>query len=141
MVAFDTFGDAVQALINKDVDGVVIDDTAGVGYVGVNADKIKLLPEKLVGQQLGFVFPKGSDAGEAVQCGDCGDEGRWHAGSAGQEVVRRHADSTYDEIAPGAYATPRQHLSRKIILFKNRGSACAEPRFHFLPIGNSPFRH
>jgi hypothetical protein len=61
VVAFDTFGDAVQALINGDVNGVVIDDTAGVGYVGVNADKIKLLPEKLVGQELGFVFPKGSD--------------------------------------------------------------------------------
>jgi polar amino acid transport system substrate-binding protein len=60
VTGFDTFGDAVQALIAKDVDGVVIDDTAGVGYVGVNADKIKLLPEKLVGQQLGFIFPKGS---------------------------------------------------------------------------------
>jgi polar amino acid transport system substrate-binding protein len=58
--AFDTFGDTVQALINKDVDGVIIDDTAGQGYVGVNAGKTKLLPEKLVGQQLGFVFPKGS---------------------------------------------------------------------------------
>ena len=60
VVAFDAFGDAVQALISKDVDGVVIDDTAGVGYVGVNADKIKLLDGKLVGQELGFVFPKGS---------------------------------------------------------------------------------
>ncbi len=60
VTGFDTFGDAVQALINKDVDGVVIDDTAGQGYVGVNADKTKLLPEKLVSQPLGFVFPKGS---------------------------------------------------------------------------------
>ncbi len=60
VVAFDTFGDAVQALIAKDVDGVVIDDTAGAGYVGVNADKIKLLDGTLVGQELGFVFPKGS---------------------------------------------------------------------------------
>jgi polar amino acid transport system substrate-binding protein len=61
VVALDTFGDAVQALIAGDVDGVVIDDTAGQGYVGVNADKIKLIEGALVGQQLGFVFPKGSD--------------------------------------------------------------------------------
>jgi polar amino acid transport system substrate-binding protein len=60
VVALDTFGDAVQALIAGDVDGVVIDDTAGQGYVGVNADKIKLIEGSLVGQQLGFVFPKGS---------------------------------------------------------------------------------
>ncbi len=61
VTAFDTFGDAVQALISKDADAVVIDDTAGQGYVGVNADKVGLLEGKLVGQQLGFVFPKGSD--------------------------------------------------------------------------------
>jgi len=60
VVAFDTFGDAVQALIAGDVDGVVIDDTAGQGYVGVNADKIQLIPGSLVGQQLGFIFTKGS---------------------------------------------------------------------------------
>ncbi|HTP07909.1 MAG TPA: transporter substrate-binding domain-containing protein [Anaerolineae bacterium] len=60
VVAYDTFGDAVQALINGDVNGVMIDDTAGQGYVGVNADKIKLLPESAVSQPLGFIFTKGS---------------------------------------------------------------------------------
>ncbi len=60
VTGYDTFGDVVQALLSKDVDAVVIDDTAGQGYVGVNKDKIKLLPGKLVSQQLGFVFPKGS---------------------------------------------------------------------------------
>jgi polar amino acid transport system substrate-binding protein len=59
--AFETFGDAVLALIAGDVDGVVIDDTAGQGYVGANADKVELLPDKLVGQELGFIFPKGSE--------------------------------------------------------------------------------
>ncbi len=61
VVAFDTFGEAVQALISGDVDGVVIDDTAGQGYVGVNADSIMMLDGSLVGQELGFIFPKGSD--------------------------------------------------------------------------------
>ena len=104
VVAFDTFGDAVQALINKDVDGVVIDDTAGVGYVGVNADKIKLLPEKLVGQQLGFVFPKGSDlvkpfnAAIAAMKADGTLDALAKKWFAGPQI-------SSDQIGPGAYAT------------------------------------
>ncbi len=105
VVAFDTFGDAVQALINKDVDGVVIDDTAGVGYVGVNADKIKLLPEKLVGQDLGFVFPKGSklvepfNAAIAAMKADGTLEALAKKWFAGPQI-------SSDQIGPGAYATP-----------------------------------
>jgi len=60
VLAFETFGDAVLALIAGDVDGVVIDDTAGQGYVGDNADQVTLLPDNLVSQEVGFVFPKGS---------------------------------------------------------------------------------
>ena len=37
ILATDTFGLAVQALISGDVDGVIIDETAGLGYVGANA--------------------------------------------------------------------------------------------------------
>lgn len=105
VTAFDTFGDAVQALINKDVDGVVIDDTAGVGYVGVNADKIKLLPEKLVGQQLGFVFPKGSalvkpfNAAIAALKTDGTLEALAKKWFAAPQI-------SSDQIAPGAYGTP-----------------------------------
>jgi polar amino acid transport system substrate-binding protein len=105
VVGFDTFGDAVQALINGDVAGVVIDDTAGVGYVGVNADKIKLLPEKLVGQELGFVFPKGSDlvapfnAAIAAMRADGTLDAlakKWFGGT----------QLTYDEIQSIEYPTP-----------------------------------
>ena len=102
---FDTFGDAVQALINGDVNGVVIDDTAGVGYVGVNADKIKLLPEKLVGQQLGFAFPKGSalvkpfNAAIAAMRADGTLEALAKKWFGGPQIGS-------DQIGPGAYGTP-----------------------------------
>ncbi|MFN8597178.1 MAG: transporter substrate-binding domain-containing protein [Anaerolineae bacterium] len=105
VTAFDTFGDAVQALIAKDVDGVAIDDTAGVGYVGVNADKIKLLPEKLVGQQLGFVFPKGSElvkpfnAALAAMRADGTLEALAKKWFGGPQIGS-------DQIGPGAYGTP-----------------------------------
>jgi len=64
--AFDQFGLAVQALIAGDVDAVIIDDTAGQGYKGANADKVKLLDEALQSDPLGFIFPKGSDLVEKV---------------------------------------------------------------------------
>lgn len=89
VVAFDSFGDAVQALINKDVDGVVIDDTAGVGYVGVNKEQIKLLPEKLVSQQLGFVFPKGKDLVKPFNAA----------------IAALKADGTLDKLAAKWFAT------------------------------------
>jgi polar amino acid transport system substrate-binding protein len=107
VTGFDTFGDAVQALINKDVDGVVIDDTAGQGYVGVNADKTKLLPEKLVSQPLGFVFPKGSAlvkpfnaALAAMRADGTLDKlgAKWFP--QGKTVISGEA------IGPGAYGTP-----------------------------------
>ena len=61
IVGYGEFGLAVQALITGDIDAVVIDDVAGQGYTGLNADKIKLLPDDLIKQQLGFIYPQGSE--------------------------------------------------------------------------------
>jgi polar amino acid transport system substrate-binding protein len=66
VTGYDDFGTVIQALINKDIDAVVIDDTAGQGYLGTNKDKIKLLDGKLISQDLGFIFPKGSALVPAV---------------------------------------------------------------------------
>ncbi len=66
IVAYGEFGFAVQALISGDVDAVVIDDVAGQGYTGLNADSIKLLPEELTKEQLGFIYPQGSDLVEPI---------------------------------------------------------------------------
>ncbi|NNF63951.1 MAG: amino acid ABC transporter substrate-binding protein [Acidimicrobiia bacterium] len=59
--AFDQFGLAIQALIAGDIDAVIIDDAAGLGYVGENADLIKTIDDALQSDPLGFIFPKGSD--------------------------------------------------------------------------------
>jgi polar amino acid transport system substrate-binding protein len=58
---FETFALAVQALLNGDVDAVIIDETAGQGYVGEDADQLELLEGSLSSDELGFIFPKGSD--------------------------------------------------------------------------------
>lgn len=59
--AFDSFSFAVQSLLAGDVDAVIIDETAGLGYQGANAEELKLVGDSLSSDQLGFVFPKGSD--------------------------------------------------------------------------------
>ena len=56
----------LQALINGDVDAVVIDNVAGLGYVGANSDKVKLTGDPIVGEELGFIFGKGSPLREPV---------------------------------------------------------------------------
>jgi polar amino acid transport system substrate-binding protein len=60
IIAYDQFGPAVQALIAGDVDAVMIDNVAGIGYVGTNADKLKITGQAVESEQLGFIFGKGS---------------------------------------------------------------------------------
>jgi len=60
--SFDTFDLPIQALIAGDVDAVIMDEEAAQGFVNQNPDQIKLVGPPLTGEeQLGFVFPPGSD--------------------------------------------------------------------------------
>ncbi len=64
--AFEQFPFAVQALIAGDIDAVIIDEVAGQGYLGENADVLKLVGPSMSSDQLGFIYPKGSDLVEPV---------------------------------------------------------------------------
>ncbi len=64
--AFEQFPFAVAALINGDVDGVLMDETAGQGYIGTNAEQIVLIGDPISSDALGFIFPKDSDLVEPV---------------------------------------------------------------------------
>ena len=64
--AFEQFPFAVQALIGGDVDAVIIDEVAGQGYLGENADLLKLVGPSLSSDHLGFIFPPGSDLVDPV---------------------------------------------------------------------------
>lgn len=66
IVAYDQFGLIVQAILNGDIDGMLIDNVAGEGYIGANPDKLKLIGEPLSSEELGFVFPKGSELVAAI---------------------------------------------------------------------------
>ncbi|HEY3312602.1 MAG TPA: transporter substrate-binding domain-containing protein [Anaerolineales bacterium] len=59
--SFDTFDASVLALLSKDVDAVIIDQPAALGFMAANKGKLKFLDELLTSEDLGFVYKKGSD--------------------------------------------------------------------------------
>jgi polar amino acid transport system substrate-binding protein len=61
ILAFEQLPFAIQSLNSGDIDAVIIDETAGQSYLGVNADQFKLVGEPMSSEQLGFIFPKGSE--------------------------------------------------------------------------------
>lgn len=57
----DTFGAAVQALLNGDVDMVTMDASSIKGYIGANPDELKVVGDPLSSEDFGFIFKPGSD--------------------------------------------------------------------------------
>ena len=101
--AFEQFPFAVQALIAGDIDAVMIDDVAGQGYVGENADKVKLVGDSLSSDYLGFIYPKGSDLVGPV---DQALESMMADGFLEELNKKFFGEAftiTYDDIGPGAY--------------------------------------
>jgi len=96
--AFDQFGLAIQALIAGDVDLVIIDDAAGLGYIGESADQIETVDDPLQSDPLGFIFPQGSElvgpVNQAIQ--ELKDNGRFDA--LGQKWFGPEFTVTYDDI-------------------------------------------
>ena len=82
VVAFDQYGLIVQALLNGDIDATVMDNVAGEGYIGANPDQLKMVGDALTSEELGFVFPKGSDLLAPIN----------------QVLAEMKADGTLDEI-------------------------------------------
>ena len=64
--ALDDFNFAIQAVISGDADASIIDETAGLGYMGANKDQVKLVGGDLTSEQLGFAFPNGSPLVDVV---------------------------------------------------------------------------
>jgi len=59
--SYDAFPVAVQALLNKEVDAVVVDRPAAEGFI-ITQGGLKTVGEKLAGVEgLAFAYPKGSD--------------------------------------------------------------------------------
>ncbi|MGF1598468.1 MAG: transporter substrate-binding domain-containing protein [Acidimicrobiales bacterium] len=96
--AFDEFGFAIQALIVGDVCAVIIDETAGQGYLGENADELKLVGDSLSSDELGFIFPKGSDLVEPFNAAIAEMKADGTMERLGQEYFSDAFTITYDDI-------------------------------------------
>ncbi len=96
--AFDQFAFAIEALINGDVDAVLIDSTAGQGYVGENADEVLLLEGSLSSDQLGFIFPKGSDLVGPVNAALAEMEANGTLAALADKFFTEKFTVTYDDI-------------------------------------------
>ncbi|MDP6697981.1 MAG: BMP family ABC transporter substrate-binding protein [Acidimicrobiales bacterium] len=106
IVAFESFAFAVQALITGDVCAVIMDDVAGQGYQGENADQVSMVDEVLTSDPLGFAFTEGSDLvapfNAAIQ--SMKDDGTLAA--LNTKYFGTAFTITYDDIGDGAYAYP-----------------------------------
>jgi polar amino acid transport system substrate-binding protein len=104
ILATDTFGLAVESVISGDADAVIIDEVAGLGYVGANAESVKLIGPSMSSDELGFIFPKGSDLVEPFNLAIA----QMKADGTLEEINTKwfgpDFDLTYDDIGPGAYA-------------------------------------
>ncbi len=101
--AFEQFPFAVQALVSGDIDAVIIDETAGQGYLGENADLLKLVGPSMSSDQLGFIFPKGSDLVDPVNEALRAMMADGTLAALNTKYFGSDFDVTYDDIGPGAY--------------------------------------
>ena len=96
--AFDQFGLAIQALIAGDVDVVIIDDAAGLGYIGENAEEIETVDDPLQSDPLGFIYPLGSDLVEPVNQAIAAMREDGTLEALGRKWFSPDFDVTYDDI-------------------------------------------
>jgi polar amino acid transport system substrate-binding protein len=101
--AYETFPFAVQSLIAGDVDAVIIDDVAGQGYMGENADKVELVGPSIESQWLGFIYPLGSDLVDPVNQALASMKSDGFLAEVNLKYFGPDFTITYDDIGPGAY--------------------------------------
>lgn len=98
--AFEQFPFAVQALIAGDIDAVIIDEVAGQGYLGENADKLKLVGESMSSDQLGFIYPLGSDLVEPINAALQELMANGFLQNVNAQYFGPDFDVTYDDLFP-----------------------------------------
>lgn len=96
--AFADFGLAIQALIAGDVDAVIIDDAAGLGYIGENADSVKTIDDGLQSDPLGFIFELGSDLREPTNAAIAEMRSSGFLTKIGEKYFGTEFTITYDDI-------------------------------------------
>ena len=135
--AFDQFGLAIQALIGGDVDAVIIDDAAGLGYVGENAEEIVTLDGALQSDPLGFIFPLGSDLVEPVNLALAEMAANGTLEELGRKYFTDSFTVTYDDIADVGEEEEASALPDLGGIEVTVGVENAYLPFNYIPIGET----
>lgn len=80
---FEGLDAVVAALVSGDIDAVVFEDASGVGYVGADADQVRAVDGTFGTDDLGFVFPPGSE----------------YVGPVNHAIAEMRSNGTLDELA------------------------------------------
>ena len=108
--AFDSFDFAIAAVISGDVDASIIDETAGLGYMGANKDKVKLVGGDLTSEELGFAFPNGSSLVSVVNAGLAEMKANGKLDEINARYFSPDFSVTYDDIAECDAQIPAEYL-------------------------------
>ena len=108
--AFDDFNFAIQAVISGDADASIIDETAGLGYMGANKDQVKLVGGDLTSEQLGFAFPNGSALVDVVNQGLAAMKDSGKLAEINAKFFSPDFSVTYDDIAECDENIPVEYL-------------------------------
>ena len=108
--AFDTFDFAIAAVISGDIDASIIDETAGLGYMGANKDKVKLVGGDLTSEQLGFAFPNGSQLVAVVNAGLAEMKANGKLDEISTKYFSPDFTVSYDDIAECDQQIPAEYL-------------------------------
>ena len=108
--AFDTFDFAIAAVISGDIDASIIDETAGLGYMGANKDKVKLVGGDLTSEMLGFAFPNGSQLVAVVNAGLAEMKANGKLDEISTKYFSPNFTVSYDDIAECDQQIPAEYL-------------------------------
>ena len=108
--AFDDFNFAIQAVISGDADASIIDETAGLGYMGANKDQVILVGGDLTSEQLGFAFPNGSALVDVVNQGLAAMKDSGKLAEINAKFFSPDFSVTYDDIAECDENIPAEYL-------------------------------
>jgi polar amino acid transport system substrate-binding protein len=108
--AFDDFNFAIQAVIAGDADASIIDETAGLGYMGANKGDVKLVGGDLTSEQLGFAFPNGSALVDVVNQGLAAMKDSGKLAEINAKFFSPDFSVTYADIAECDENIPEEYL-------------------------------
>ena len=101
--AYDEFAFSISAVISGDADAAIVDEVAGLGYMGANKDKVQLVGEGLQTDPLGFAFPEGSALVDVINKGLAHMDSNGKLQEINDKIFSQGFTVGYDDIAEVTY--------------------------------------